>query len=142
MSQQTQAEGHCLCRRVQVRADSMALEVGACHCTMCRRWGGGPFVEVHCGTAVHFSGEEHIRLFSSSDWAERGFCSHCGTHLFYRLKHDSSHIMPAGLFGDDPRLKLTTQVFVDEQPHYYQFANDTLCLTGEQVFEQFSGDTE
>ncbi|NIT13149.1 MAG: GFA family protein, partial [Candidatus Dadabacteria bacterium] len=52
---------------------------------MCRKWCGGPLMAVNCGTDVTFEGEDNITVYDSSSWAERGFCSGCGSHLFYRL---------------------------------------------------------
>ncbi|WP_442512508.1 GFA family protein, partial [Novilysobacter longmucuonensis] len=40
-------EGSCLCNSIIVSAPAEA-EVGVCHCSMCRRWGGGPMLAVHC----------------------------------------------------------------------------------------------
>lgn len=131
--------GRCLCGAVTVRAKAMPKDVGACHCTMCRRWGGGPFVEAPCGPDVDFTGEEHIAIYSSSEWAERGFCRQCGTHLFYRLKQTRGHHLPLGLFDSDDELTMTLQVFVDERPTYYTFANETEEMTGAEVFAKFGG---
>ena len=58
-------------------------------------------IAVDCGTDVTFEGEENISVFESSEWAERGFCKECGSHLFYRLKATHQYIMPAGLFDED-----------------------------------------
>ena len=66
--------------------------MGTCRCSMCRKWGGGPFFALDGQQAVTISGEEHVRRYGSSEWAERAFCSECGTHLFYRLKQTDQHI--------------------------------------------------
>ena len=92
-------KGSCLCGAVAVSAPDQT-EVAACHCGMCRRWGGGPLLAVHCGHDVHISGTEQVTVFKSSEWAERGFCSRCGTHLFYRVVQGNEYIVPVGLFGD------------------------------------------
>ncbi len=95
-------------------------------------------MEVDCGNEVEFSGEQNISLFQSSDWAERGFCKCCGTHLFYRLKSEQLHMMPVGLFEDDAEFEFTTQVFIDEKPNYYAYSNKTECLTGEELFALYA----
>ena len=48
----TERHGHCLCGGVKITARAASNHVGACHCTMCRRWGGGPLMEIDCGTDV------------------------------------------------------------------------------------------
>ncbi|MDF2365957.1 MAG: GFA family protein [Sneathiella sp.] len=94
-------KGSCLCGEVKINATASDNNVGACHCRMCRKWGGGPFLAIDCGSEVAFEGDENISVFNSSDWAERGFCRSCGTHLYYRLKGNGQYIMPLGLFEDD-----------------------------------------
>ncbi|HEY9828221.1 MAG TPA: GFA family protein [Stenomitos sp.] len=131
-------QGQCLCGQVKVMASTLNPAIGACHCQMCRQWGGGPLLALECGTDVTFEGEENITVFSSSDWAERGFCRHCGTHLFYRLKQNHQYYMPAGLFSSQDGFQFEHQVFIDEKPPYYSFANATHNMTGAEVFAQFS----
>ena len=95
-------------------------------------------MSVDCGTEITFEQENDISLFSSSDWAERGFCKHCGSHLFYRLKQSLQYFIPAGLFSTDDAFIFDHQVFIEERPSYYCFANKTEDLTGEQLFAKFS----
>ena len=63
----------------------------------------------------------------------------CGTHLFYHLLPANEYILPAGLFEDGSDFKMTSQIFIDEKPGYYEFYNATPTMTGEQVFAQFPG---
>ena len=37
-------EGQCLCKAVTLNAKAVT-EVDACHCTVCRRWGGAPMMK-------------------------------------------------------------------------------------------------
>ena len=129
--------GHCLCGKVSITVKNASHGVGACHCKMCRRWGGGPFMEIDCGANVDFDGEDNVSVFKSSDWAERGFCRGCGTHLFYRLKESGQHMIPVGLFEDSEDFVFKGQVFIDEKPEYYEFANETKDLTGAEIFARF-----
>lgn len=134
-------EGNCLCGKVTVNASEAKPVMGACHCSMCRRWGGGPLFAVDCGQAVHFSGEDNISRYASSEWAERGFCNQCGTHLFYHMKGNDQYIMPAGLFEGMPSLEFDHQIFIDEKPDNYDFANKTHNMTGAEVFASFAPET-
>ena len=137
MESKNEHHGTCLCGAVRVVAKTSGNDIDACHCTMCRRWGGGPFLAVECGGNVDFQGAEHISTYSSSDWAERGFCRSCGTHLFYRLKQREHYAIPVGLFDGRDDWKLTEQIFIDEKPAFYAFAQATKNLTGEEVFAQY-----
>ena len=134
--------GSCLCNANKISVKEMDLNVGACHCSSCRKWGGGPLLAVDCGAEVSFENEENISVYDSSDWAQRGFCKKCGSHLFYRLKQSNQYIMPVGLFesGDCGKNNfiLDHQIFIDEKPTYYCFANETKNMTGAEVFAEFA----
>lgn len=140
MASRTEQHGTCLCGAVRVAAGARSTSVGACHCSMCRKWGGGPLFAVECEREVEFEGAEHISTFSSSEWAERGFCRECGTHLFYRLKREGHYAIPIGLFDGDGEWRFSEQIFIDEKPSFYSFAESTNNLTGEDVFSQYFGE--
>lgn len=142
MSNTSEEKGSCLCGAVQIVAKNADKKVGACHCDMCRKWGGGPLMCIDCGSDVSFEGKENISVFDSSEWAERGFCNKCGSHLYYRLKQNNQYIMPIGLFGNPEGVVFDHQVFIDEKPAYYSFAEETKNMTGEEVFAQFAPPAE
>ena len=129
-----QATGQCLCGAVSVLATAVNPQVGACHCGMCRKWVGGPFMAIDCGTEVGFTGHEFIGRFDSSEWAERGFCKQCGSALFYKLKASGQYMLPAGILDIEVELDFDHQVFIDEKPQYYNFANKTKDMTGAELF--------
>jgi len=83
--QVTQITGSCLCGKVAYSA-KVKTGAGACHCHMCRRWSGGLYMSVHALGKVEFQGAENIQNYESSEWAERGFCTQCGSSLYYFLK--------------------------------------------------------
>lgn len=129
-------QGQCLCGAVTISAETNT-HVDACHCGMCRRWGGGPLLAVSCGSNVQIEGKENVSIYDSSEWAERGFCRHCGTHLFYRFKSADAYAVPAGLFQDQEQLALAEQIYIDSKPAYYAFANVTPLLTEAEVLRRF-----
>jgi hypothetical protein len=138
MADAMELEGKCLCGAVRVATRAAGHDVAACHCTICRNWGGGPLLAVDCGSDFRIANEDEVTVYPSSEWAERGFCRRCGTHLFYRLKQGPRYFVPVGLFGASERWRLGQQIFIDEKPAYYAFANETANLTGAEVFAQFA----
>ena len=139
MAETIKSSGSCLCGSVTITAQDMETDVGACHCDTCRKWGGGPLLAVNCKNNVTITGEEHISVYDSSEWADRSFCSKCGSHLFWRLKDKSEYIVSAGLFDAESQMKLDHQVFIDQKPTYYSFSEQTRNMTGQEVFEYFGG---
>lgn len=89
-----------------------------------------------------FKGEENVSVYASSDWAERGFCRQCGTHLFYRLANGQHYAFPVGLLDTGEPWTIAQQIFIDEKPSFYDFTNDTPRLTGDEVFAQFKGSVD
>jgi hypothetical protein len=142
MSEVSVANGSCLCGAVKVSKPNRSNKVAACHCNMCRKWGGGALLVVDCGSDVSFKGEENIGVYQSSEWAERGFCNKCGSHLFYRFKQNNQYYIPVGIFDNSEGLVFEHQVFIDEKPEYYSFANQTKNMTGEELFAQYAPPSE
>jgi hypothetical protein len=105
--------------------------VGACHCGMCRRWSAGPFLGIGCsGRSIAINGDESLSAFPSSQWGERCFCKTCGSTLFWRTKDRTHWEISAGALDDTEGLEFRRQIYVDEKPAFYAFANDTEKLTG------------
>lgn len=132
------ATASCLCGSVSIKASAVSNSIGACHCGMCRKWAGGPFMATDCGTQVSFEGEDNISVYNSSEWAERGFCKKCGSHLFYRLKETNLHMIPAGLFDQNESFEFDHQVFIDKKPSYYNFSNKTKNMTEAEIFAKYA----
>jgi hypothetical protein len=130
-------DGKCLCGKITVRTLDKT-HIDACHCGMCRRWGGGPAMGLACGSDVQIEGGETLKVYSSSEWAERAFCGECGTHIFYRLLAGNQYFLPAGLFQEGVEFEFTEQIFIDRKPTYYDFANQTVNLTEAEVFAKFA----
>ena len=122
-------KGKCLCGEVMVEAKIPKPEIHACHCTTCRRWSSSPVFAV-MAEHVSFTGGEKVQAYNSSEWADRGFCSVCGTSLFYRLKEPNQYLLCTGLF--DTAFELTGEIYVDENPGGYAFAGEHPRLTGDE----------
>ncbi|MEM1313571.1 MAG: GFA family protein [Pseudomonadota bacterium] len=124
--------GRCACGEVRWKA-LVSPAAGACHCGMCRRWTGGPFLGVATAAFEITQGAEALGVWKSSDWAERGFCKTCGSSLFYRLTVEGpaqgeTHVGAGGL-DDAEGLDWTLEVFTDAQPDFYRFAGEATRLT-------------
>lgn len=129
--------GRCLCgatRFTAIARDGRVFDV--CHCSMCRRWAGGPWfgVEVRGFAAAD---PASVLRYRSSDWAERWACATCGGALAYALV-DSDHVAVSfGALDDADGFVFKEEIFVDDQPATYAFANDVPRKTGAQVIAEF-----
>ena len=133
--------GQCLCGAVKFTAEDVEMDFGVCHCIMCQRWAGGPFFSTTTGK-VTFQGEEQLTRFQSSAWAERGFCSTCGSNLYYRMPKMDSHEMCIGAFDDKDGLVMTSEIFIDLKPAGFALAGDHPRLTEKETLEKYSSFAE
>ncbi len=129
--------GGCLCGAVRFTAAPREHDFGICHCSMCRKWSAGPFFAIECGATIKVEDTSQLGIYRSSEWAERCFCKQCGTPLFYRLVGKDFYAVSVEAFDDRGDFALTSQIFVDEKPPYYDFANKTKNMTGAEVFAAF-----
>ena len=81
-------KARCLCGVTQFEVQLRNHEVAACHCSMCRRQTAGPLMSIDVEN-INFIDQQHLSVFSSSEWGERGFCNACGTFIFWRTKDHS-----------------------------------------------------
>ncbi|WP_284126238.1 GFA family protein [Parerythrobacter aestuarii] len=131
-------KGKCLCGSVTIALDQTRPGVDVCHCSMCRQWSGGPFLSLRSvqPEAMDIGGREHVSIYASSDWAERAFCSKCGSNLWYHCKPGGHFSFLAGLFDLPEGYAMLEQIFIDEKPPYYTFADDTPTMTGAEVIAE------
>jgi hypothetical protein len=134
----SQSKTQCLCGAVKITAEEIDPKFTVCHCQSCRTWGGAPYFAVKCGTKVKIEGDENVKLYESSAWASRGFCSECGTHLFYKFKESGDYNMTVGLFPNLKGLEMDMQYFSDARPSYYCFSNQTKEMTTAEIMALFA----
>jgi len=103
------SEGGCFCGAIRYRAVERPIGVTHCHCTQCRRHGGGAFQ-----TWVSFEGGVTFtkgapRVYRSSDRAERGHCPTCGTPLIFRYVDQAPRISVSVGSLDTPETVVATR---------------------------------
>ncbi|PZQ95463.1 MAG: GFA family protein [Cereibacter sphaeroides] len=122
----TELHGHCLCGAVRITVDGPHdPRPGACHCRMCQRWSGGLFLCFNAeASGVTVTGP--VSRYQSSQFAERAFCSVCGSHLWMRNTRPGDHsydLMP-GLFDDVLSAPLRSEVYSDRAMNSVHLAGD------------------
>lgn len=118
-----------MCGAVAYEAQAMRDEIDACHCASCRRWSGHFWASINAqySSLGFLKGEEKIKWFVSSDVVRRGFCSECGSTLFWHSdRHkDYSNLLgiSAGSLDAPTGGELTLHIFVGEKGDYYALAD-------------------
>ena len=131
--------GQCLCGNVSFTAKGEVIEADACHCSMCRRQGGGgPYFAVHFKDGVTLDKTESLKWYRGSDHGERGFCNDCGASIAWRLQSHPDKIgVSLGALDDTSGIKLDAHIFTDSGPNYYNIPSDAPHKTGQQVMVEF-----
>ena len=123
----TTLHGHCLCGDVAITLRDWTPEISVCHCSMCRRAGGGLMGGfVAPADAVTVTGEG--RRYRASDFAERAFCPRCGANLWLRDDGADYELSP-GLFDDAARFPLIREVYADCAHRFASFSGDHPRIT-------------
>ncbi len=81
--------GGCLCGAVRFRVTAKPIAAYYCHCTMCRRNGGGPFMahaDVPIEAFAFTKGEP--KAYESSPGFVRLSCGECGSPLGFQAKEN------------------------------------------------------
>ncbi|MEO1251253.1 MAG: GFA family protein [Pseudomonadota bacterium] len=122
--------GHCLCGGVAFEVDRRDLgEPSACHCTQCRRFAGDVWTAVNVPRdGFRFTaGETLVAWYESSDFARRGFCTKCGSSLFYHAHglddYKDRIAIAVGALDAPTGLKTAMHIFVADKGDYYDIAD-------------------
>lgn len=123
----TNVHGHCVCGAVHITLKEYGSFVYTCHCDTCRRMNSGPVLSVDPGpkeNVVFEEGEDKITIYHDEE-VERGFCSVCGTTIFWHNPEQNHYCMNAEMFDDIiPSASFELELFYDMKPAYYSFAGN------------------
>lgn len=119
-------KGSCLCGKVQLSMTEFNRDVQYCHCIQCRKQTGHFLAAANVDDdQLTIAGEEYIKWYAASDEAKRGFCSECGSMLFWKLNNDDKRAIAAGCLDAPTGLKVVANIFTDWKGDYYEL-EDTI----------------
>lgn len=116
--------GSCLCGAITFTVSAPLKGPDACHCRQCRKQSGHYWASTdvkRSDLAIH--GEEHIRWYQSSAKVRRGFCSTCGSFLFWDPPHRDSTAIAMGAFDQPTDIHLHVHIFTADKGDYYDIAD-------------------
>jgi hypothetical protein len=115
--------GSCLCGGVAFELRGPLDDVIACHCGQCRKQTGNYWASTHTANAdLHFKKNGSLAWYRSSEKAQRGFCSACGSTLFWKPDYGDHTSVCVGAIDGKSGLKLAGHIFVDDAGDYYDIA--------------------
>ncbi len=114
----TTVSGGCLCGGVRYEVELPFRRVSTCHCSRCRKQGGGGGLTQGRVARERFrllAGEELLRVYRPEDGAAKVFCSACGSSLFGGDWPDGAEVsIRFGSLDGDPELA----------PQYHSYTYD------------------
>lgn len=120
-------KGSCLCGAVTFEVSCELPPPSACHCRECRKHSGHFEASADVArSALTVSGDENVKWYNSSDKVRRGFCSTCGSSLFWDPLDQQKHSWTAislGAFDTPTNTKLKQHIFVGEKGDYYDISD-------------------
>jgi len=126
--------GRCLCGAVRFEVTPPTKWCAHCHCSLCRRAHGAAFVTwfgVERPSFELVAGSDDLSWYQSTAEARRGFCSRCGSTLFFESERwaDEIHIALAHMDGPIDRSP-KTHVFYDAHVDWFEVGDELDPLGG------------
>jgi hypothetical protein len=117
-------KGSCLCGAVRFEVEGELREPDACHCTQCRRQSGHYWASTNVDRdRLTLHGADQLSWYQSSEKIRRGFCSRCGSVMFWDPVHTDWTAIAMGAFETPTGTHLEKHIFVGDKGDYYDIAD-------------------
>ena len=117
--------GSCLCGDVAFEISGNLPAPNACHCGQCRKQSGHYWASTDVSRdALTIHANDHLSWFQSSEKARRGFCTTCGSFLFWEPIGRETIAVAMGAFDQPTGTKLEQHIFVADKGDYYDITDD------------------
>ena len=114
-------KGSCLCGAVRFDISGQLRGVVYCHCSQCRKQSGHYYAATSVADDdLTVEGAEKITWYEASSSARRGFCSVCGSALFWKHNEQNETSVMAGAFERPSSLKGEVHIFIADKGDYYE----------------------
>ena len=115
------ATGSCLCGAVRYAVRGPLRDVRVCHCRFCRRASTHVGAYAACAVAdLTIESTRKLRWYRSSPGARRGFCSRCGSTLFWEPTARSHVAISAGSLNEPTGLRISDHLHLAQKGDYYE----------------------
>jgi hypothetical protein len=117
-------KGSCLCGAVTFEVVGALPPPDACHCRQCRKQSGHFFASTDVPRAsLTITGGGTLAWFQSSERVRRGFCSVCGSTLFWDPIFKDRIGIAMGAFDTPTQTHLGVHIFVADKGDYYDIGD-------------------
>ena len=115
-------QGQCLCEEIRYKVDGPLRDIVNCHCSRCRRSTGHFMAATNAKRDdVHIEGAT-LTWYNPTEDVQYGFCSQCGSTLFWRsTRYPTVMSIAAGTLTPPTGLKTTTAIYRDYGSDYHHY---------------------
>jgi hypothetical protein len=114
-------QGGCACGGVRYEVRGALRPIIACHCVQCRRSSGHFVAATACRRSVFaLLKSDTLKWFVAVPGFRRGFCSECGSSLFFEEAGGERVSIAAGSLDEPQGLSIAAHIFVAEAGDYYE----------------------
>jgi len=123
----TITKGSCNCGRVTWEATGVMRPIVACHCSQCRKQTGLYYAATAADDDVLTITGTTLKWYQASPEhmpeAKRGFCTECGSALFWKNEKEDFTSILAGSIDGPTGLEITEHIFTDNMPDWYEITD-------------------
>jgi hypothetical protein len=124
MAPENRLTGRCNCGAVRFAAAGQFRAAKACHCKTCRRQSGHYLAATQIDRAgLTIEGADALTWYSATPQARRGFCKHCGAHLFWEPAGSQRISIWMGCLDEPTGVPLAEHIFAAEKGDYYEICD-------------------
>ena len=118
-------KGSCDCQGVVFELIGELRDVVFCHCSQCRKTSGHYWAATQVSKVnLNLIKATSLSWYDSSDKARRGFCSVCGSSMFYERKGIDKISVSAGSLEIPTSLDRMRHIYVASKGDYYDISDD------------------
>ena len=118
-------KGSCECQGVVFELTGELRDVVFCHCSQCRKTSGHYWAATQVSKGnLNLIKAKSLSWYKSSDKARRGFCSVCGSSMFYERKGIDKISVSAGSLEIPTSLDRMRHIYVASKGDYYDISDD------------------
>ena len=118
-------KGPCECQGVVFELIGELRDVVFCHCSQCRKTSGHYWAATQVSKGnLNLIKATSLSWYDSSDKARRGFCSVCGSSMFYERKGIDKISVSAGSLEIPTSLDRMRHIYVASKGDYYDISDD------------------
>jgi hypothetical protein len=130
--------GGCGCEAIRFEISGEPINAAVCHCNQCKKATGAP---MFMAPAFYDKDIRMIRgepkWYRSSEKASRGFCSDCGSPLFFKFENSIALDVLIGSLDDPDQIAPTEHLWTEKKVSWLSIDESLPCYAQDRAKKLF-----